>query len=385
MAELKGSKTQDNLKEAFAGESQANRRYLYFAEKADIEGYPDVAALFRSVAEGETGHAFGHFDFLARGRRPGDRRARRPDYGQPQVGDRRARPTSTPRCTRASPRPRVTRASTRSPSGSRRSPGPRRATPAASPRASRRSADPCVGRVRGPRPRVIEAHEEAHEPATSRTCASTSATATTFRRRDHHDEEEATHRARRPDDDRVRERLDDAVPDPGDGTGRADAARRADRARDRDLQRADPRGRRADRARSSSRSPRRMRCASGCPGSPGSRTTSRSRWRESRARPRRSTSNGSPARTRSRPPSTTCGSRSPTLSEAFGTVPWPIVIDHSNYQARVELTRSSATSSSATSRRNPRAAAARRVVSGGARSHHPPGSRRPVARPGSSG
>ena len=65
MAELKGTKTQENLKEAFAGESQANRRYLYFAQKADVEGHPDVAALFRSVAEGETGHAFGHFDFLA--------------------------------------------------------------------------------------------------------------------------------------------------------------------------------------------------------------------------------------------------------------------------------------------------------------------------------
>jgi rubrerythrin len=65
MAELKGTKTEDNLKEAFAGESQANRRYLYFAQKADVEGYPDVAALFRSVAEGETGHAFGHFDYLA--------------------------------------------------------------------------------------------------------------------------------------------------------------------------------------------------------------------------------------------------------------------------------------------------------------------------------
>jgi rubrerythrin len=52
MAELKGSQTHDNLKEAFAGESQANRRYLYFAQKADIEGYPDVAALFRSVAVG---------------------------------------------------------------------------------------------------------------------------------------------------------------------------------------------------------------------------------------------------------------------------------------------------------------------------------------------
>jgi rubrerythrin len=65
MAELKGTKTETNLKEAFAGESQANRRYLYFAQKADVEGHPDVAALFRSVAEGETGHAFGHFDFLA--------------------------------------------------------------------------------------------------------------------------------------------------------------------------------------------------------------------------------------------------------------------------------------------------------------------------------
>jgi len=64
MPQLNGTKTHDNLKEAFAGESQANRRYLYFAQKADVEGYPDVAALFRSVAEGETGHAFGHFDFL---------------------------------------------------------------------------------------------------------------------------------------------------------------------------------------------------------------------------------------------------------------------------------------------------------------------------------
>ena len=65
MPALKGSNTESNLKEAFAGESQANRRYLYFAQKADVEGYPDISALFRSVAEGETGHAFGHFDFLA--------------------------------------------------------------------------------------------------------------------------------------------------------------------------------------------------------------------------------------------------------------------------------------------------------------------------------
>ncbi len=65
MPELKGTNTHDNLKVAFAAESQANRRYLYFAHKADIEGYPNVAALFRSVAEEQTGHAFGHFDFLA--------------------------------------------------------------------------------------------------------------------------------------------------------------------------------------------------------------------------------------------------------------------------------------------------------------------------------
>jgi len=65
MADLKSSKTLENLKEAFAGESQANRRYLWFAQKADVEGYPDAAALFRSVAEGETGHAFGHFDHMA--------------------------------------------------------------------------------------------------------------------------------------------------------------------------------------------------------------------------------------------------------------------------------------------------------------------------------
>jgi rubrerythrin len=62
--ELKGSKTEANLKEAFAGESQANRRYLYFAAKADVEGYNDVAAVFRSTAEGETGHAHGHLEYL---------------------------------------------------------------------------------------------------------------------------------------------------------------------------------------------------------------------------------------------------------------------------------------------------------------------------------
>jgi len=61
---LKGSKTEQSLKDAFAGESQANRRYLYFAAKADVEGQNDVAALFRSTAEGETGHAHGHLEYL---------------------------------------------------------------------------------------------------------------------------------------------------------------------------------------------------------------------------------------------------------------------------------------------------------------------------------
>ena len=61
---LKGTKTHGNLKTAFAGESQANRRYLYFARRADIEGYPDVGGLFRDTSEAETGHAFGHLDFL---------------------------------------------------------------------------------------------------------------------------------------------------------------------------------------------------------------------------------------------------------------------------------------------------------------------------------
>lgn len=64
MAELKGSQTMANLKEAFAGESQANRRYLYFAQKADVEGFNDVSAVFRSTAEGETGHAHGHLEYL---------------------------------------------------------------------------------------------------------------------------------------------------------------------------------------------------------------------------------------------------------------------------------------------------------------------------------
>ncbi|HVW25995.1 MAG TPA: rubrerythrin family protein [Polyangiaceae bacterium] len=64
MAKLEGSKTHQNLKDAFAGESQANRRYLYFAKVADVEGYPEVAGLFKDTADGETGHAHGHLEFL---------------------------------------------------------------------------------------------------------------------------------------------------------------------------------------------------------------------------------------------------------------------------------------------------------------------------------
>src|SRR6201984_1033147 len=61
---LQGSKTEKNLKDAFAGETRATRRYLYFAQKADVEGFNDVSAVFRSTAEGETGHAHGHLEFL---------------------------------------------------------------------------------------------------------------------------------------------------------------------------------------------------------------------------------------------------------------------------------------------------------------------------------
>ena len=64
MPELKGSKTHQNLKDAFAGESQANRRYLYYAKQADVEGYPEIASNFRETAEGEPGHAHGHLDYI---------------------------------------------------------------------------------------------------------------------------------------------------------------------------------------------------------------------------------------------------------------------------------------------------------------------------------
>ena len=81
---LKGSKTEQNLKDAFAGESQANRRYLYFANKADVEGQNDVAMLFRSTAEGETGHAHGHLEFLEAVGDPGHRPADRQQPPEPE-------------------------------------------------------------------------------------------------------------------------------------------------------------------------------------------------------------------------------------------------------------------------------------------------------------
>ena len=64
MPSLKGTETEQNLKDAFAGEIQAIRRYLYFAQKAEVERLNDVAAVFRSTAEGETGHAHGHLEYL---------------------------------------------------------------------------------------------------------------------------------------------------------------------------------------------------------------------------------------------------------------------------------------------------------------------------------
>jgi len=64
MPSLKGTRTEQNLKDAFAGESQANGRYLCLARKAEVEGFNDLAAVFRSTAESKTGHAHGHLEYL---------------------------------------------------------------------------------------------------------------------------------------------------------------------------------------------------------------------------------------------------------------------------------------------------------------------------------
>ena len=85
---LKGTKTEECLKEAFSGESKANRRYLYFANMADIAGENEVASLFRSTAEGETGHAHGHMEYLISG-----------GSGDPETGIQHCRTVSTKRYT----------------------------------------------------------------------------------------------------------------------------------------------------------------------------------------------------------------------------------------------------------------------------------------------
>ena len=64
MPSLKGTRTEQNLKDAFAGESRANRRYLCLARNADVEGLKDLAAVFRSTAERKAGRAHGHLDYL---------------------------------------------------------------------------------------------------------------------------------------------------------------------------------------------------------------------------------------------------------------------------------------------------------------------------------
>ena len=120
---LKGSKTEGNLKAAFAGESQANRRYLYFAAKADVEGFNDVAAVFRSTAEGETGHAHGTWITSRMWVIP-PRVCRSAHVGQLKAaiaGETHEYTDMYPGMAKR----RATRASVRLPTGSRRSPRPR--------------------------------------------------------------------------------------------------------------------------------------------------------------------------------------------------------------------------------------------------------------------
>ena len=137
MPSLKGTETEQNLKEAFASEIQAIRRYRYFAQKAEVEGLNDVAAVFHSTAEGETGHAHGHLEYLEE---VGD-----PATGKPigLTGDnlKAAIASETHEYTDMFPvwpAPPVRKASTRSPTGSRRSPKPGSRMPAASKRRSTR-------------------------------------------------------------------------------------------------------------------------------------------------------------------------------------------------------------------------------------------------------
>jgi rubrerythrin len=86
MPSLNGTKTEQNLKDAFAAESQANRRYLCFAQKAAVEGFNDLAAVFRSTAEGKTGRAHGHLEYLEEVP-AGDVTAATAPVGDPATGD----------------------------------------------------------------------------------------------------------------------------------------------------------------------------------------------------------------------------------------------------------------------------------------------------------
>ena len=133
--QLQGSKTEENLKAAFAGESQANRRYLYFANKADIEGQNDVAALFRSTAEGGPATPTATWSILKRWaiRPAACRSALRATTLRPQWP---VRHTSTPTCIRAWPSRPARKALTRSPTGSRPWPKPSARMPTASRRGS---------------------------------------------------------------------------------------------------------------------------------------------------------------------------------------------------------------------------------------------------------
>ena len=120
---LKGSQTEQNLKDAFAGESQANRRYLYFAAKADVEGFNDVSAVFRSTAEGETGHAHGHLEYLE------ETGIQQQDCQSviPRITSRHRlpeKPTNTPTCIREWRRLQETKVSMKLPTGSKLWPKP---------------------------------------------------------------------------------------------------------------------------------------------------------------------------------------------------------------------------------------------------------------------
>jgi rubrerythrin len=64
---LKGSKTEENLKTALMAASLSNRRFMYFAAKADVEGFTQASSVFRATAEAQTGHAQGLLDYLSAG------------------------------------------------------------------------------------------------------------------------------------------------------------------------------------------------------------------------------------------------------------------------------------------------------------------------------